>query len=1362
MAAPNDTPAAPSPLGWRIAALGLLSATALLAFVVLAYQVALARVPQHRAALERLVRTQTGLDLRFGELTLRWGWYGPEAVFRHVELGEPESGEVLLRAPQLVVEFDTWRTLRSGQPEAGRIELTAPDIELVAPARNDRRFSAPDRRATLRPGLARVALLRRWRGGRVDIEGGTLNLPAADGTEAAIRLQIRQASLRHADDEWSVDGVVLLPERMGRSVRIVARVSGDVGAPSLLSGSVRLTARRLAFAGWRELVAVPPPLESYVPLRGGGDLALNMTFEQGMLVTATGSVHAGGLLWPGRSRGTQASLERLRGDWRLVRRGDNWRLQVNSLELDDSDRRAALTLDAGPAGQWVRGSLDGAPLPALLSLARCLIPGFDLAGIELDGVVQRAGFDWDTRRMAGQRLQSWGRLAEVRLEPASHDFTLSGFDVRVQGSESRLQAQLRSRTALLELTQSRQFPLPDVHVDAAIQLDTLPGGWILTTQAFTLEQRHARLTLSGSLRSDVSRAEPELTMSGSLQGADVAFMKRLLGASTDQAFGAVAAQLTAGNIEAAHFQLRGPLSELPFGRGLFTGSLVLRRGVLSGGDLWPDAAGIAAHVQWHGAQIHATIDSAAAGPFQLAPAQAEWDAAGERATRLSGRVSGRLEDTLAWVRAHPRLQEFVPGIAEIAASGPAAFDFDVSIPVTANGSQVAANNPVSVPQSAVQARVATRLEHVELQAVAGLPPLHAVSGSFVFDGGRLQHSSLAGRWLGGPLVLDVGERHDKGKRVLAIQARGVLSATRLAGLANAGKGVEGNSLPDVHGNASWSGELDFEPPDATRPGAWRMHADSDLLGFASSLPAPFAKRAATAAPLHLELAGSDASAQLRVRFADRLHATLALRSSAQTGWSIDRGAVAFGNASMALPAERVLLIQGRIAELDLPASALAWQRLRRESVPPIEVRVLADTLRIGGARYPHVALQGRRTDAGTELLLDSAALGGEARWPNPATATAPAAVDNWVTAMSAYWQGGARSPAPAQVHLTQIMLDPAAQTPAPPAAGALRWVAAALGPSVQIAVDRIVWHGRTLGRLTARLSARADDFALENVQLLSDTHDGRAELHCEPNSMACRLTFLIESSDAAGTLADFGFRPDLTGSAASLSGAVHWQPVPGQSWLGGFSGTLHMGVQEGAIRPATSPSAVASTRVDQMSVAENGKYTNNPQNLDDGRAIRHDSDFSAPVPFALFAVPALVGALEDSGAPLGTPVAGDPAPAAASPAGPAQLRFTQLTADFQLRNGEARTSNLYFDGDAEILMRGRTGLLARDYDQQVWVLRGEERLPAAIRRFGATPRIAAAWLSLRQLFTGETERDRSRAALHLQGSWQAPIVVAGN
>src|SRR5262249_12687808 len=208
----------------------------------------------------------------------------------------------------------------------------------------------------------------------------------------------------------------------------------------------------------------------------------------------------------------------------------------------------------------------------------------------------------------------------------------------------------------------------------------------------------------------------------------------------------------------------------------------------------------------------------------------------------------------------------------------------------------------------------------------------------------------------------------------------------------------------------------------------------------------------------------------------------------------------------------------------------------------------------------------------------------------------------------------------------------------------------------------------------------------------------------------CRLSFMVDSGDATSTLADFGFRPDVAASSASLKGDLEWSPAAGDRWLASLHGSLSLRLADGALR-AWQPGPAAP-------------------------------------PFAFLAVPALVSGLDAPGA-AGAPLAQEQR----------ELRFARLEADFQLGDGQASTSNLHFDGDAEILMRGRMGLVARDYDQQVWVLRGEERLPAAVRRFGATPRVAAAWLSLRDL-VGRNAGDRPGALLRLQGSWDDPIVIA--
>jgi len=1389
--------AARSP-GWlRMGLLGAVGVGVVFVLILFAYELARARVPQHRAALEHLVRAQTGLHVRFNELGLRWGWYGPEAVFRQVELDEPGSAQALLRAPELVVGFDAWRTIRSGHPEAGRIELIAPEIDFsggsggrrsagVAVAVQDAAHGAPQGSAqgaaqgaggtstsADSSAMGRVAVLQRWRGGRIDIEGGTLRLPQAGGGPNLFNsVQIRRASLRRSDDEWSVAGLVFLPDRVGRSARITLTVTGDLGKPAELSGTLRVEARRLLFPGCRDFLAALPDVARYLPRGGNGDLTVDVNFEHGQLVKAHGNVRAGGVVFDrpasvvaasgaggasapsaGPMLGGRAAsgdelgvprlnllvLDRFRGDWQVTRLGSGWRVRVDSLDLVKGEPLGSLTLDTSDSavqaapGRWIRGTLEQAPLESVLAVARWLAPHFDLAGIQLDGTARTVAFDWASGRPEGGRLQTSARLDDVALVPRSKDFTLSGLAARVSGTESQLTIDVQSRSARLELGQSQQQPLAAVHVSSTLRVISGRDGWQIATDEFLLEHQRASLSLSGSLQDDP--IEPRIAATGKLIGADVPLVMRLLGENTAQAFGAVASRLTAGRIQNADFALHGPISKLPFDAGGdgFTGSLTLRDAVLSGGDLWPDADEIAAHVEWRGARIQATIEAGRAGPFQLAAAKAQWGADGGSATRLTGHVNGRLEDAIAWVHDHPGLQEYVPDMRYVDASGAASFDFNVSVP---------ASRAADVHEPRVLARVSTFIDGATVQAISGLPALEGVTGSFVFDAGHLKRSTLTGSWLGGPVTLRVGERREKGQPVLAIQAQGTLTAQRLATLANATGTVEGST--------DWTGELAYVQADNVQAPRWRMRADSNLLGVVSSLPEPFAKRSAAVVPVHVEVTGASDSALLRASLGDRVSSLFALSRRPDVGWAVDRGAVRFGAATPVLPAEPVVLVRGRVSELDLPAYAVAWTRLRRDSLPTIRAQMVADEMLVGGRRFNDVSVQAERTGAGTDLLIDSAAVAGMARWPTPPGL--------------ARGQGNTDGVQPAELHLTR--LDVPDGTLPSEGIGLL----AALAPAASLSVDELNWKGRSLGRLSASVTTEDKLVVIDDLRLVNGTHDGHGVLRCQTTLPACRLSFTVDSSDAAATLADFGFRPDVAASAASLKGDVEWRPTADVSWLASLRGTLSMRLADGSLHSARRG---AGTDVDDSrrgvrrgvgSDAGVGDASRGDSNADDssrGYVSRGDgnargsygggSNAGDSGPFGLLAVPALVSGLEVPGAA-----------AASLTKEQRELHFARLEADFELHDGQATTSNLHFDGDAEILMRGRVGMVSRDYDQQVWVLRGEERLPAAVRRFGATPRVAAAWLSLRDLFVGGGERDRSQAVLRLQGSWDDPMVVTAN
>jgi uncharacterized protein YhdP len=313
------------------------SAAVLVAAGLLAYALALARVPQHRAALEELIHSQTGLEVRFTELGLRWGWYGPEAVFRGVELAEPGAAGVLLRAPTLLVDFDTWRMLRTGALAAARITLENPAIDLAdgphfvrgGPGGAAYTGAAPHEAAL----TAGARILSNWRGTRVDIEGGTLRLPAAGGAGSPLEVAIRRVSLRRTGERVTVDATALLPQSLGAAARARLDLVTNPNAARIPSATLELDAEQLDFAGWRTALEGLIPAGE-LPLAGSGNLTLHVRFDHGRVLSAGGTLAAEGLAWQAVPvHGAGLALDRLRGSWRLTRTAGGWHLTAEALEL---------------------------------------------------------------------------------------------------------------------------------------------------------------------------------------------------------------------------------------------------------------------------------------------------------------------------------------------------------------------------------------------------------------------------------------------------------------------------------------------------------------------------------------------------------------------------------------------------------------------------------------------------------------------------------------------------------------------------------------------------------------------------------------------------------------------------------------------------------------------------------------------------------------------------------------------------------------------------------------------------------------------------------------------------------------------
>jgi uncharacterized protein (TIGR02099 family) len=105
------------------------------------------------------------------------------------------------------------------------------------------------------------------------------------------------------------------------------------------------------------------------------------------------------------------------------------------------------------------------------------------------------------------------------------------------------------------------------------------------------------------------------------------------------------------------------------------------------------------------------------------------------------------------------------------------------------------------------------------------------------------------------------------------------------------------------------------------------------------------------------------------------------------------------------------------------------------------------------------------------------------------------------------------------------------------------------------------------------------------------------------------------------------------------------------------------------------------------------------------------------------------------------------------------LAFDSITGDFHLADGNATTTNLFMKGPAaNISITGRTGLRAKDFDQQVWVMPHVGNSLPLVGAVVGGPIGAAAGFAVQGLFGGRFSKAAS-ARYQITGSWDKPVMT---
>lgn len=263
--------------------LGLTAGAAvLLGLTFVAFGIVVSRVPEYRVQLQSWINERSGLSVEFKTLSARLRLYGPELVFDQAVVRTPDGARILATARRGSVGFDLWSSLRNARLTAGRFSLESPEIGLI-----------------------------RTQEGRIQLLGQSA-LPERDKPFALEelptgRFHVRNAVVSFRDaitgrGPWSLSGVnfdvtrnstllelhgdASLPRTLGRELRFSATVEGPLHDAAALVSSFSVDGRDLDLAGWADVLPDAWP----APETGHGSVEVRGALEGAKLIQLAADV----------------------------------------------------------------------------------------------------------------------------------------------------------------------------------------------------------------------------------------------------------------------------------------------------------------------------------------------------------------------------------------------------------------------------------------------------------------------------------------------------------------------------------------------------------------------------------------------------------------------------------------------------------------------------------------------------------------------------------------------------------------------------------------------------------------------------------------------------------------------------------------------------------------------------------------------------------------------------------------------------------------------------------------------------------------------------------------------------------------
>ncbi|MGM0676912.1 YhdP family protein [Ectothiorhodospira marina] len=1106
----------------------------LLAALTLALRLMVPRLPGLEARLEAELSELAGHPVTVGELDIRWRLVSARVSLVDVRIQAPEQPAALLEVGGLQLDVNPFASLWRGEPAFGRVRVRDADVHVLRDASGRVRVqgAAPADEAT--PSAAPTDLTELLAGRRFNL------------VDSRLRWEDRTLGIDYQFDDLNL-AVALEANRL--------RLAGDVFLPAQLGHALRvgmdlrLSEKRDQWRGRAYLQAqdlqvqgLPREASQRLGLASGRmGTRLWLTWDRGQVEQVHVELEGRELeLAAGEgSEGVPAGLEHVAGRLLWEREQTGWRLRGSDVQLE----RQELSWPEGgfelryrkeDGGRQLQGHIDYLRLDDIAPLwahQRVLEHAWQdaVSALAPRGTVHQVTLNLQLPTDAPPNLHADGHFRGVGLSPHGAVPGVRGLEggFAFTGEEGELWVDSPG----LELTLPDLFdhPLWADTAQGTIHWQQGPEGLVLGTQDLLLANEDIQ-----------TRARGQVTL-GQAPGMDLALAfsegngarlahylpRGILPGNVDNW---VSRAVVEGRVVSGSLLFRGPFAAFPFRdqEGRFLVRARLEDGILNYQEGWPRFEDFSGELIFDNQGMEARAVRGRLSNARVTDARVRIEDLRSPRLDIEGGVQGRLVDYLRYVSTSPLGEGLETWLAQLQVEGEGQLDLQLDIPLQGRD---AMERPDQVEGVFTLQGNRLALEGRDLA-------LESIRGQVDFTERTVQAQDLSARFNDVPVTLRL-DRFANGE--LQAEAEGMQSIRALLGEA-----VPRAVVSRLEGASLWRAHLLIPPESAPS-----LRLASDLVGVASSLPAPFDKPRSSSRPLEVEIPLGAAGRPLRAYLDGGIQAVVSLVDESGVDESgAMTGELRMGRGAALLPSEGFRVV-GRLDQVDVDDW---WTLVSDLEAAPLdgaggalkEVDLHLGTVSLAGGRQTRdVDLHARRNAGHWDLQLASPLVLGQVLIPVTPDDGTPLVMELDLLDLDQLSPGdtgqGPRAP-----------MDPRRL------------------PPLDVSLGTVALEGRRFGPVRLVTELTRDGLLIREGRAVTagDQLRGRMQGHWtvdEAGQHHTRLELKLDSDDLGRGLTDLGFNHAFSGGRARVEAILEWPDAPDRFDLAALEGAGDLRVRDGRL-----------------------------------------------------------------------------------------------------------------------------------------------------------------------------------------------------